>query len=130
MPLFILSKEHDFNEIILERRLNTILFTVCWSLGSKIILPTIIDLAYEKNLAHVNFYRIDIDENNIELAQRLNIATIPTIQWYFQGYKLDESIGIDIEQFTDKTRHLAKIYKRKTIEEPSTSNEYTEKKSS
>ncbi|CAF4806856.1 unnamed protein product, partial [Rotaria magnacalcarata] len=48
----------------------------------------------------------------------------------FQGYKLDESIGIDIEQFTDKTRHLAKIYKRKTIEEPSTSNEYTEKKSS
>ncbi|CAF4744988.1 unnamed protein product, partial [Rotaria magnacalcarata] len=73
MPLFILSKEHDFNEIILERRLNTILFTVCWSLGSKIILPTIIDLAYEKNLAHVNFYRIDIDENNIELAQRLNI---------------------------------------------------------
>ncbi|CAF0859384.1 unnamed protein product [Rotaria sordida] len=141
MPLYILSKEHELNEIILERRLNIIVFTVCWSLGSKIILSTIFDLSYEKNLTHINFYRIDINENNLELIQHLNIITIPTIQWYFHGNKLDEIIGLDIEQFINKTQHLAMIYKRKTIKETSkiklmsstdenTINEYNEKKSS
>ncbi|CAF4437946.1 unnamed protein product [Rotaria sp. Silwood2] len=141
MPLYILSKEHELNEIIFEQRLNIIVFTVCWSLGSKIILSTIFDLSYEKNLTHINFYRIDIDENNLELIQRLKIITIPTIQWYFHGNKLDELIGLDTEQFLNKTHHLAMIYKHKTITETSrlkllsstdenTINEYTEKKSS
>ncbi|CAF3366531.1 unnamed protein product [Rotaria sp. Silwood1] len=139
MPLYILSKEHELHEIILERRLNIIVFTVCWSLGSKMILSTIFDLSYEKNLTHTNFYRIDIDENNLEFMQRLNIMTIPTIQWYFHGNKLDEIIGLDIESLINKTHHLAMIYKRKTIKEPSTIklisstdentiNEYIEKK--
>ncbi|CAF2396667.1 unnamed protein product [Rotaria sp. Silwood2] len=75
MPLYILSKEHELNEIIFEQRLNIIVFTVCWSLGSKIILSTIFDLSYEKNLTHINFYRIDIDENNLELIQRLKIVS-------------------------------------------------------
>ncbi|CAF3983133.1 unnamed protein product [Rotaria sp. Silwood1] len=75
MPLYILSKEHELHEIILERRLNIIVFTVCWSLGSKMILSTIFDLSYEKNLTHTNFYRIDIDENNLEFMQRLNIVS-------------------------------------------------------
>jgi len=74
MPLYVLSKEHHFDEIILERRLNIIEFTVCWSLGSKMIFPTIFDLSTDQNLAHVNFYRIDTDENNLELTQRLNIV--------------------------------------------------------
>jgi len=75
MPLYVLSKEHHFDEIILERRLNIIAFTVCWSLGSKMIFPTIFDLSTDQNLTHVNFYRIDTDENNLELTQRLNIVS-------------------------------------------------------
>ncbi len=74
MPFYILTKEHEFDEIILERRLNVFVFTVCWSLGSKMIFPTIFDLSSNQNLTHINFYRIDIDENNRELAERLNIV--------------------------------------------------------
>ncbi|CAF0836101.1 unnamed protein product [Adineta steineri] len=119
MSLYIISNEQQFNEIILERRLNIIVFTVCWSLGSKMICSNVFDLSSDQNLTHIHFYRIDIDENNIELSQRLNITTIPTIQWYFHGNKLDELIGVDLEQFINKTQHLAKIYKRKTIKKPS-----------
>ncbi len=87
MPLYVLSKEHHFDEIILERRLNIIAFTVCWSLGSKMIFPTIFDLSTDQNLTHVNFYRIDTDENNLELN------------------------GVDLEQFIHKTHHLAIVKK-------------------
>ena len=75
MPLYILSKEYEFDEIMLQRRLNIFIFTLCWSLGSKIILSTIVDLIYDRNLNHINIYRIDIDENNLELVQRLNIVS-------------------------------------------------------
>ena len=75
MPLYILSKEYKFDEIILERRLNVIVFNVCWSLGSKMIFPTIFDLSLNQNLIHMNFYWINIDENNQELIQRLNIVS-------------------------------------------------------
>jgi len=76
MPLYVLKKEHEFDEIILERRLNIIVFTVCWSLGSKMIFPTIFNLSSNQNLIHINFYRIDLDENNLELIQRLNIVRL------------------------------------------------------
>ncbi len=76
MPLYVLKKEHEFDEIILERRLNIIVFTVCWSLGSKMIFPTIFNLSSNQNLIHINFYRIDLDENNLELTQRLNIVRL------------------------------------------------------
>jgi hypothetical protein len=76
MPLYVLKNEHEFDEIILERRLNIIVFTVCWSLGSKMIFPTIFDLSSNENLTHINFYRIDLDENNLELTQRLNIVSL------------------------------------------------------
>lgn len=76
MPLCILSKEYEYDEVILERRLNIIIFTTCWSLGSKIILSTIFNLSSEKALSHVNFYRIDINETNFELTQRLNIVRL------------------------------------------------------
>lgn len=90
MPLHILSHEREFNEIILERRLNIVVFTVCWSLGSKMILPTICDLAYEKSLSHVNFYRVDIDEDNQEFIQRLNIVSLgflKTNSLYYWKYR-------------------------------------------
>jgi hypothetical protein len=74
MPLYILTKEHEFNEIILEKRLNIIVFTVCWSLGSKMIFSTIFNLFLNQNLTDINFYRIDLNENNLELIQRLNIV--------------------------------------------------------
>jgi len=74
MPLYILTKEHEFNEIILEKRLNIIVFTVCWSLGSKMIFSTIFNLSLNQNLTNINFYRIDLNENNLELIQRLNIV--------------------------------------------------------
>jgi hypothetical protein len=70
MPLYILTKEYEFDEIIREKRLNIIVFTVCWSLGSKMIFPTIFDLLSNQNLSDINFYRID----NLELTQRLNIV--------------------------------------------------------
>jgi hypothetical protein len=73
-PLYLLEKEDEFDQIIFERRLNVIVFTVCWSLGSKMISPTIFDLSSKENLTHVHFYRIDIDENNLEFANRLNIV--------------------------------------------------------
>jgi hypothetical protein len=43
------------------------------------ILPTIFDLSYDQNLTHVNFYRIDIEENHLGLSQRLNI-----VRFFFQ----------------------------------------------
>ncbi len=68
-PLYLLEKEDKFDQIILERRLNIMVFSVCWSLGSKMISPTIFDLSSNEDLTHVHFYRIDIDETN-----RLNIV--------------------------------------------------------
>lgn len=76
MPLYTLSKQRDFDQVVFERRLNALAFTVCWSLGSKMILPSIYDLSHEPNLTHVNFHRIDVDEMELDLAQRLNIVCL------------------------------------------------------
>ncbi|CAF1562206.1 unnamed protein product, partial [Adineta ricciae] len=111
MPLYLFSKEHQFDQIIYERRLNVLVFTVCWSLGSKMILPTIYDLSREQHLVHVNVYRVDLDEHTNQSTQYLNITTIPTVQWYFHGNKVDESIGVDTEQLINKTSHYAKANK-------------------
>ena len=74
MPLHLLRKEEQFEEIILERRLNVFVFTVCWSLGSKMIHPTIVDLASHLDLAQIHFYRIDLDESNRNFSEHLNIV--------------------------------------------------------
>lgn len=74
MPLYILKNEDEFNEIIFEQRLNVMIFTVCWSFGSKMILPTIFNLSLNQDLNSINFYRMDLDENNLEFIQRLDIV--------------------------------------------------------
>lgn len=74
MPLYLLGKEDDLEEILLERRLNILVFAVCWSLGSKMIHPTIFDLSTDPHFPQVHFYRIDLDETNQNLAQHLNIV--------------------------------------------------------
>lgn len=74
MPLYVLRKEEQLEEIIRERRLNILVFTVCWSLGSKMIYPTIFDLSSDSNLSSIHFYRIDIDEKNVEWTEHLNIV--------------------------------------------------------
>ncbi|CAF0900999.1 unnamed protein product [Adineta ricciae] len=75
------------------------------------ILPTIYDLSREQHLSHVNVYRVDLDEHTNQSTQYLNITTIPTVQWYFHGNKVDELIGVDTEQLINKTYHYAKANK-------------------
>lgn len=75
MPLYFLRKnEQQFEEILLERRLNVFIFTVCWSLGAKIIHPIIFDLSSDVKLSQIHFYRIDLDENNETFIEHLNIV--------------------------------------------------------
>ena len=76
MPLHVLSNVDQLDGIILERRLNVIVFTVCWSLGSKMILPTLFDQVADQNLVHVHFYRLDLSDEDRPLAQRLNIVRL------------------------------------------------------
>ena len=74
MPLYVLSDENELNEVILERRLNVIVFTVCWSLGSKMMLATLFDLSDDPVYLQMNFYRMDLTDQPSTLAQRLNIV--------------------------------------------------------
>jgi hypothetical protein len=75
MPLYTLTNEHEYTEIIVEQRVNLIVFTVDWSLGSKMMLAKLFDLSYEKKFIHTNIYRIDLNDRNSDLAQHLNIVS-------------------------------------------------------
>lgn len=74
MPLYVLSDDNELNEVILERRLNVIVFTVCWSLGSKMMLATLFDLSDDPVYLQMNFYRMDLTNQPSTVAQRLNIV--------------------------------------------------------
>ena len=76
MPLRVLSSVDELDGIILERRLTVIAFTVCWSLGSKMILPTLFEQAADPNLLHVHFYRHDLNGDDRPFAQRFNIVRL------------------------------------------------------
>ncbi|CAF0771496.1 unnamed protein product [Didymodactylos carnosus] len=72
------------------------------------LFPVILDLSYDQDLPHVNFLRVDVDnEANVSLAQRFRITNVPMVCWYFQGKKLDELVGADIGMLTKKTHQLA-----------------------
>ena len=67
-------------------------FYADWCMPCKVLSPIIENVAEENNNT-VEFYKINIDEN-VDLANELNITAIPTLILFKDGQEADRSIGL------------------------------------
>lgn len=83
------EKEFE-NEIIKKQGVSLIDFYATWCGPCMMLAPVLEEVSNSR--AGYNIYKIDVDENN-NLAQKLNIDTIPTICIYKDGKLVDRQVG-------------------------------------
>lgn len=84
--------ELDFEEIINDENLTVIDFSATWCMPCRLLAPILEDVANE--LTSVNFYSLDIDENE-EIAKRYRIFSVPTLIAFKQGKMIDTLVGLN-----------------------------------
>lgn len=83
------EKEFE-NEIIKKQGVCLVDFYATWCGPCMMLAPVLEEVSNSR--AGYNIYKIDVDENN-NLAQKLNIDTIPTICIYKDGKIVDRQVG-------------------------------------
>ena len=83
------EKEFE-NEIIKKQGVCLVDFYAAWCGPCMMLAPVLEEVSNSR--AGYNIYKIDVDENN-NLAQKLNIDTIPTICIYKDGKIVDRQVG-------------------------------------
>jgi len=83
-------------------KLIVIDFMGTWCSPCTKIAPLYEKLALEYK--NVSFYKVDVDINT-ELVSKNNIESMPTFQFYKNTYFLDQVIGANIGELTQKIMH-------------------------
>ena len=83
------EKEFE-NEIKKKEGICLVDFYATWCGPCMMLAPVLEEVANSR--AGYNIYKVDVDKNN-NLAQKLNIDTIPTICIYKNGKLVDRQVG-------------------------------------
>ncbi|MBE7076768.1 MAG: thioredoxin [Clostridiales bacterium] len=98
-----MGEELNFDELINSEHLTVIDFSATWCMPCRMLKPIIHRVA--ENFDHVDFFEIDIDENE-EIAKRYRIFSVPTLLCFKKGKKIDSLVGLNsaetIEDFINK----------------------------
>jgi len=88
-PIEVNSK--TFNEVLAKNKNVVVDFYADWCMPCKMVAPVIEELAKEY-AGKVVFAKLNTDEN-IDIAQRFGISSIPTIIFFKDGKPVDQIIG-------------------------------------
>ncbi|QAA30888.1 thioredoxin [Clostridium manihotivorum] len=84
-------EENDFNEVVLEsEQLVLVDFWATWCGPCKMVAPILEQLSEE--MSNVTFAKVDVD-NNPNLADKYEIASIPTIMLFKNGEMVNKVTG-------------------------------------
>lgn len=96
--------EKQFDEKI-EGGVSVVDFFAEWCMPCLMMAPIIEDLA-DKMKGKINFFKINIDENQ-ELAERFGVMSIPTLIFFKNGEEVDRTVGaLQAEQIEEKINEI------------------------
>ncbi|KAL1205008.1 Thioredoxin O2 [Cardamine amara subsp. amara] len=106
-----LKSEEDFNNALSKAREGSLpsvfYFTAVWCGPCKLISPVILELS--KKYPDVTTYKVDIDEGGLSNSiGKLNVAAVPTLQFFKGGVKKAELIGADVLKLRSLMEQLYK----------------------
>lgn len=81
-----------FDDIINGEKLTIIDFSATWCGPCRMLKPILERVA--NSLSDVNFYNIDIDDNE-DIAKRYRIFSVPTLVAFRKGKKIDSLVGLN-----------------------------------
>ncbi len=82
--------EENFEDFVKKNRVAVVDFWAPWCMPCKALEPVIEEL--EKEMNSVAFGKVNVDEN-VSLARKFGIMSIPTILIFFNGEEADRIIG-------------------------------------
>lgn len=88
----VLINKTNFDQVINSKTPVLVDFYADWCGPCKILSPVIHELA-EKNSGKAKFYKVDIDQS-IELAQRFQVMSIPTVLIFKDGKVVGKEVGV------------------------------------
>ena len=86
------AQELNFDDLISGDELTVMDFSATWCMPCRMLKP-ILERVSEK-LTDVNFYNLDIDENE-DIAKRYRIFSVPTLVCFRKGKKIDSLVGLN-----------------------------------
>lgn len=105
MSVIHVTKENFDKAINVSDKIVVIDFFATWCGPCKMLAPVVEQAAEE--LTDVTFYKVDIDEE-MELAQRYQIMSVPTLLFLKNGQVVNKSVGaVPIEQLKDIINSIA-----------------------
>lgn len=105
MSVIHVTKENFDKAINVSDKIVVIDFFATWCGPCKMLAPVVEQAAEE--LTDVAFYKVDIDEE-MELAQRYQIMSVPTLLFLKNGQVVNKSVGaVPIEQLKDIINSIA-----------------------
>ncbi|RAL49855.1 unnamed protein product [Cuscuta campestris] len=81
-------------------------FTAAWCGPCKLLSPAISELS--EKYPHVTTYKVDIDKELGGALTKLKIFSVPTVQFFHNGKKDSEFVGVDVQRLKDTMERLYK----------------------
>lgn len=104
MGLPELETTESYSSAIAEDCLTVIDFYADWCGPCRRLSPLLVQLA-EQHI-DVKFYKVNV-ENNEEVAEKVGITAMPTINFYRRGQRIDQVVGADINKISQTiTKYL------------------------
>ena len=100
MAVIHLSKD-NFNEEVLESKVPVMVdFWATWCGPCKMIAPIVAEIA-EENQGTIKVGKVDVDQQ-MPLAQKYRVASIPTLILFKDGQPVQQSIGFSTKEEIEK----------------------------
>jgi len=87
--------ENNFDSFVKENKIAVVDFWAPWCMPCLALEPVIKEI--DKKMPEVAFGKLNVDEN-VELAKKYGIMSIPTIIIFVNGMEVDRIIGIASEE--------------------------------
>ncbi|GMH26021.1 hypothetical protein Nepgr_027864 [Nepenthes gracilis] len=107
--IVLIRSEEDLNDAFRKAEDESLpaifYFTAEWCGPCRFLWPSLKNLS--KDLSHITIYKIDIDQEDLNRAiEKLNIFSVPTLQFFWKGKKANEIVGADVEKIKNVSFQL------------------------